>query len=308
MRLVRVLAVAGAIVGVGLIVNLIVTFGSGGPGGVLRWLIPPGVALVVGMVLALLDAAAPVAPERGVAGVATGADGDHGAGGRGAGVRELDGREAGGPGIGGRGAGDREADVRGMDGRGAGGRGVGGRGAGGRGVGRFDVSVLVAVGVVVAGVGVGGFALSAGVEYVAGYLSGNESGEDRLVKPVSRTSSGITVTVENVTYTSHFTRVEVRLKNSGKQAVTVPVDGAALAAAGGAAGGTGGTGGAGGAGGTTLRADAGRSSWPGKIAVGGTAHGTITFKGKLPGSATSAVLTFKSGNTTFSVPGIAVTN
>ncbi|MDX2973308.1 hypothetical protein [Kribbella solani] len=134
--------------------------------------------------------------------------------------------------------------------------------------------------------------MSAGVEYVAGYMSGNESGEDRLVKPVSRTSSGITVTVENVTYTSHFTRVEVRLKNAAKQAVTIPIDGTALTAAGGAG----------------LRADSGRSSWPGKVAASGTEHGTITFKGKLPDSATSAVLTFKSGNTTFSVPGIAVTN
>lgn len=299
--MVRVLAVAGAIVGVGLIVNLIITFGSGGPGGVLRWLVPPGIALVVGMVLALLDAAAPVSSvARGVPGAAgeTSSEGDisvrgatdHGAGVRGVG-EGASGQSAGSRGAGDHGAGGQRPGVRGV-GDGDGGPGVVGRGAGGRGVGRFEVSVLVAVGVVLAGVGVGGFALSAGVEYVAGYMSGNESGEDRLVKPVSRTSSGITVTVENVTYTSHFTRVEVRLKNAAKQAVTIPIDGTALTAAGGAG----------------LRADSGRSSWPGKVAASGTEHGTITFKGKLPDSATSAVLTFKSGNTTFSVPGIAVTN
>lgn len=216
------LIAAGGLIVLGLIVNLVVTFVSDGPGGALRWLVPPGIALVVAMVLALLDAAAPK---------------------------------------------DRRP-------------------------GRFDVSVILAIAVVLVGIGIGGFALTAGTEYVAGYLTGNESGADRLVKPVAKSGTGITVTVENVTYTSHFTRIEVLVANGSKQAFSIPIDGTTFTAADG----------------TALRADAGKSSWPSKIAAGGSRHGTITFKGHLPGSADQAMLTFKSGNTTFAVPGIQLTH
>ncbi|MGZ0148098.1 FHA domain-containing protein [Kribbella sp. WER1] len=219
-RLPRVLVVAGGIVVVGLVVNLVASFFSTGPGGMLRWLIAPSIALVAGMVLALIDAAAPK-PQR---------------------------------------------------------------------PGRFDVSVLIAIGVVLVGIGVGGFALTAGTEYVAGYLTGNESGADRLVKPVAKSGSGITVTVENVTYTSHFTRIEVQVANRGKQAFSIPIDGTTFTAADG----------------TALRADPGKSSWPSRIDAGGSEHGTITFKGKLPDSATQAALTFKSGSTTFTVSGVTL--
>jgi hypothetical protein len=54
-----VLIVAGGVIGLGLVVNLIVTFLSDGPGSALRWLVPPGIALIVAMALALADAAAP---------------------------------------------------------------------------------------------------------------------------------------------------------------------------------------------------------------------------------------------------------
>ncbi|MFD7154493.1 FHA domain-containing protein [Kribbella sp. NPDC059898] len=215
-RLLRVLIVSGGIVVLGLLVNLIASFFAAGPGGMLRWLIAPSIALVAGMVLALIDAAAPK-PHR---------------------------------------------------------------------PGKFDVSVLIAIAIVLVGIGVGGFALTAGTEYVAGYLTGNESGADRLVKPVAKAGSGITVTVENVTYTSHFTRIEVQVANSGKQAFTIPIDGTTFTAADG----------------TALHADPGKSSWPSRIDAGGAEHGTITFKGHLPDSATQAVLTFKSGSTTFAVP------
>ncbi|MET9315224.1 FHA domain-containing protein [Kribbella sp. NPDC003505] len=215
-RLARVLIAAGGVILLGIIVNLIVTFLADGPDGALRWLVPPGIALVVAMVLALLDAATPTTRRQG----------------------------------------------------------------------RLDVPVLVAIAVVLVGVGVGGFALTAGAEYVGGYLTGNESGEDRLIKPVAKAGSGITLTVENVTYTSHFTRVEVKLTSTAKEAVKIPIDGTTFTAADG----------------TALRADPGKSSWPSRIAAGGTEHGTILFKGNLPDSADAAVLTFKSGNTTFAVP------
>jgi hypothetical protein len=157
--------------------------------------------------------------------------------------------------------------------------------------GRLDVSILIAIAVVLVGVGVGGFVLTAGTEYVGGYLTGNESGEDRLVKPIAKPSGAVTVTVENVTYTSHFTRVEVMLANGAKEPVTIPIAGATFTAADG----------------TALRADTRRSSWPSKVATGGTQHGTITFKGKLPDSADAAVLTLKSGETAFAVP-VALSN
>jgi hypothetical protein len=221
-RLSRVLIAAGAVIVLGVVVNLVVTFLADGPGGVLRWLVPPGIALVVAMVLALVDAALPKYHRPG----------------------------------------------------------------------RLDVSVLVAVAVVLVGVGVGGFALTAGAQYVGGYLTGNETGEDRLIKPISKPGTGVTMTVENVTYTSHFTRVEVKLVNTTKQAITVPIDGTTFMAADG----------------TTLRADPGRSAWPSRIATGGTEHGTLTFKGHLPDSATAAVLTFKSGSTSFAISKIALSN
>ncbi|RZT27933.1 FHA domain-containing protein [Kribbella sp. VKM Ac-2569] len=221
-RLSRVLIVAGAVIVLGIVVNLLVTFLADGPGSALRWLVPPVIALVVAMVLALVDAAVPKQHRPS----------------------------------------------------------------------RLTVSVLVAVAVVLVGVGVGGFALTAGAQYVGGYLTGNETGEDRLIKPVSKPGTGVTMTVENVTYTSHFTRVEVKLVNTAKQAITVPIDGTTFTAADG----------------TTLRADPGRSAWPSRIAAGGTEHGTLTFKGHLPDSATTAVLTFKSGSTSFAISKIPLSN
>jgi len=221
-RLGRVLVASGGVILVGLVVNLVVTFFADEPGGALRWLVPPAIALVVGMALALLDAASPKERARG----------------------------------------------------------------------RLDVSVVLAIGVVLVGIGVGGFAVTAGAEYVAGYLTGNESGVDRLVKPVAKPASTTTITVENVTYTSHFTRVQVAVANAATEAITIPLDGTTFTAADG----------------TTLRADTSRSSWPSKVAAGGTERGVITFKGHLPDSADSAVLTFKSGSTSVPVQGINLTN
>jgi hypothetical protein len=81
------------------------------------------------------------------------------------------------------------------------------------------------------------------------------------------------------------------LANGAKEPVTIPIAGATFTAADG----------------TALRADTRRSSWPSKVATGGTQHGTITFKGKLPDSADAAVLTLKSGETAFAVP-VALSN
>jgi hypothetical protein len=221
-RLLRVLAVAGSVLGLGLVINLVGTFLAGGPGGVLRWLVPPAIALVAAMVIALLDAAR---------------------------ARET--------------------------------------------TSRLNVSVVVAIVVVLLGVGVGGFALTAGTEYIAGFITGKESGEDRLIKPVAKRGGGLTVTVQNVTYTSHFTRVEVAVKNAGQESVSLSLDGGNATFIG--------------ADSTSLKADGFRSQWPGTFPSGTVKHGTITFNGHLPDNLTTASLVLKSGSTTFTV-GIALTN
>ncbi|TCO47099.1 hypothetical protein EV646_106339 [Kribbella antiqua] len=217
------LVVAGGVLGLGLVINLVGTFLADGPGGALRWLVPPTIALVAAMVVALLDA-----------------------------VRT------------------RETSSR------------------------LDASVVVAIVVVLLGVGVGGFALTAGAEYIAGSITGKESGEDRLIKPVAKSGGGLTVTVENVTYTSHFTRVEVAVKNAGQDSVALSLDGGNATFIG--------------ADSTSLKADGFRSQWPGKFPSGTVKHGTITFNGHLPDNLTTASLVLKSGSTTFTVSGITLTN
>ncbi|WP_433169841.1 hypothetical protein [Kribbella sp. CA-247076] len=221
-RLVRVLLVAAAVLGLGLVINVAASFFGDGVGGALRWLVPPAIALVAAMVVALIDAFS------------------------------SEERPAG---------------------------------------GRLDVPVVIAIVAVLVGVGIGGFALTAGAEYVAGYVTGKESGEDRLLKPAAKTGAGLTVTVENVTYTSHFTRVQVVVSNGGDQSLPVPHDDVTFT----------------GPDGTSLKADGFRSDWPGSVPAGGVERGTITFTGHLPDELTTATLNLKSGETTFAVP-VALSN
>ncbi|TDD17197.1 FHA domain-containing protein [Kribbella turkmenica] len=216
-RLVRVLLVAAAVLGLGLVLNLVASFVTAGTGGTLRWLVPPAIALIAAMVVALTD-----------------------------GFSSED-RPAG---------------------------------------GRLDVPVMIAIVAVLFGVGVGGFALTAGAEYVTGYVTGKESGADRLLKPVAKTGAGLTVTVENVTYTSHFTRIEVVVSNGSDQSLSFPHENVTFTAADG----------------TSLKADGFRSEWPGSIAAGNVERGTVTFTGHLPEGLTTATLNLKSGDTTFAVP------
>jgi hypothetical protein len=215
---------AGAVLGLGLLLNLAGTLLASGPSGALRWLVPPTIALVVAMVVALMDAVGSRQP-----------------------VRTT----------------------------------------------RLDVPVITAMIVVLLGVGIGGFALTGGLKYVAGYITGKESGADHLIKPVAKTSAGLTVTVENVTYTSHFTRVEVAVKNDGQQSVTLPLEGNAAFT---------------GSDGNSLQADGFRSQWTDKIPAGATKQGTITFKGHLPEGLTAATLTLKAGGTAITVNSIPLSN
>ncbi|MFI5729147.1 FHA domain-containing protein [Kribbella sp. NPDC051587] len=222
-RLARVLAIAGAMLAVGLVINMIATFLADGPGGMLRWLIAPTVALLGAMTFAVLDAVSPT---------------------------------------------ERAAS-------------------------RLDVSVIVAIGAVLLGVGVGGFAITAGAEYVAGYLSGNENGEDQLIKPVGKTVENLTITVDNVTNTSHFTRIRITVTNKGADAVSLPLDGNATFTS---------------AEGNSIRADNSRSDWPEQFAAGQVEKGTIIFKGHLPQGLKTATLMLRGGDTPIILGGVPLSN
>jgi len=222
-RLARVLAIAGAMLAVGLVINLIATFLADGPGGMLRWLIAPILALLGAMTFAVLDA---VSPNE-------------------------------------------------------------------RPPSRLDVSAVVAIAAVLVGVGIGGFAITSGAEYAAGYLSGNETGEDRLIKPVGKTTAGLAITVDNVTNTSHFTRIRLTVTNNGKDALSLPLDGNATFTS---------------ADGNSIRADGSRSNWPDKFPVGATQQGTIVFKGHLPMGLKTAILTLRPGDPPIVLSGIPLSN
>ncbi len=217
------LAIAGAMLAVGLVINLIATFLADGPGGMLRWLIAPILALLGAMTFAVLDAVSPTE----------------------------------------------------------------------RPPSRLDVSVVVAIAAVLVGVGIGGFAITSGAEYAAGYLSGNESGEDRLIKPVSKTTAGLTITVDNVTNTSHFTRIRLTVTNKGKDPVSLPLDGNATFTS---------------ADGNSIRADASRSNWPDSFPVGSTEQGTIVFKDHLPMGLKTAILTLRPGDPPIVLSSIPLSN
>jgi hypothetical protein len=142
---------------------------------------------------------------------------------------------------------------------------------------RRGTPAAVAILVVLAVVGVGGFAVAAGVQYAAGYLTGKESGDDRLVQPVTKSGSGLTMTVVHVTYTPHFTRVELTVRNTTQTSLSLPLFGFCTFT---------------GSDGTTLEVDAFRSQWPDTVPPGAFQRGTITFKGHLPDNLTTASLSF----------------
>lgn len=124
--------------------------------------------------------------------------------------------------------------------------------------------------------GVGAFALTAGVRYGVNYVTGNEAGEDRLVRPVAARSGALILRVDSVQDTSHFTRVGITVRNSGSGSVALPVFGNCVFVGGD---------------GTTLEGDDFRSRWSTTVPPG-TQQGTIVFGGTLPADATRASLSF----------------
>jgi hypothetical protein len=137
----------------------------------------------------------------------------------------------------------------------------------------IGAGILVAVLII----GGGGLALAYGIGTLTSFVTGNQSGTERLVTPVAQEAQGVTVTVQSVEQTRDFTRVEVSVRNGLSNTITLPLfENATMRAPDG----------------TTLKADSFRSSWSDSIAPGQLSSGTVVFPGQLPDATTSATFAF----------------
>lgn len=135
-------------------------------------------------------------------------------------------------------------------------------------------AAMLAVAVVV---GIAGLVLTLAVRFAVGWVTGDESGSERLVEAKSVTSQGLTLSVESIEQTRHFTRVTAVATSEVGNTVTLRVFGSATLQAGD---------------GTTIEADAFRSDWVEKLPPGGTRRGVIVFGGHLPDEARFARFAF----------------
>lgn len=138
----------------------------------------------------------------------------------------------------------------------------------------LPVGLLVAVLVLAAG----GWAVASGTRYAVGWVTGTEDGPDRLVRPASSTSRGVTLTITAVRHTPHFTRVTATVDNRLKNSISLSLfQNCAVR----------------GADGTTLQADPFRSDWTESVAAGVQGQGgTIVFPGHVPDAVATASLSF----------------
>jgi hypothetical protein len=139
------------------------------------------------------------------------------------------------------------------------------------------VPIVVGVAVAVLLIGGGGLAIAYGVATATAFITGNQSGTERLVGgPVEVDVQGVTTTVRSVEHTQDFTRVEITVQNGLPNTISLPVFGNATLTADG----------------TTLGADPFRSSWNETIAPGQPSSGVLVFGGHLPPGETTAALSF----------------
>lgn len=140
------------------------------------------------------------------------------------------------------------------------------------------VPFVVGVAVAVLLIGGGGLAIAYGVATATAFITGNQTGTERLVGgPVEVDTQGVTTTVRSVEHTQDFTRVEIMVQNGLPNTISLPVFGNATLTA---------------ADGTTLGADPFRSSWNETIAPGQPSSGVLVFGGHLPPGETTAALSF----------------
>jgi len=144
----------------------------------------------------------------------------------------------------------------------------------------LPAAILIAV----LAIGLGGWGVAMGARYAVGYVTGNESGTEQLKRPARGTADGLTLTVESVQRTAHFTRVKIAARST-TDAFTFRLflHGCVLR----------------GADGSTIEADMFRSRWTEELSPRSLQRGTVTFKGHLPGSVKRAELSF---NDLFSFP------
>ncbi len=126
-------------------------------------------------------------------------------------------------------------------------------------------------------IGVGGLGVTAGIRYAVGYFTGNEPGTSRLIQSATSNTGGVSLTVESVTYTAHFTQVGVAARNQTGTTVSLPLYGYCVLT---------------GSDGTTLQADPFRSRWSDTLAPGILQRGVIVFGGHLPATVLQAALSF----------------
>jgi hypothetical protein len=136
---------------------------------------------------------------------------------------------------------------------------------------------VTAILVVLLVVGVGGFGLAVGVRHAFGYFTGREPGVERLVEPASGSSGALALTVEHVSHTAHFTRVDLAVQNGGNETVELPVFGNCVLGT---------------TEGVTLEPDSFRSEWSTTVPPGAFQRGTVTFVGHLPDGELVAQLSF----------------
>jgi hypothetical protein len=148
-----------------------------------------------------------------------------------------------------------------------------------RPVRRRGTPIGVAILVVLLVVGGGGWAVAQGVRYATGYLTGNETGVERLVQSASVTDQGLTLAVDSVVQTAHFTRVGIVVTNGLGNTVTLPLFNNAYLSSGD---------------GVSLEADAFRSDFGDTLAPGAVRRGTIVFVGHPPEGPTSVSFSFAS--------------
>jgi hypothetical protein len=142
---------------------------------------------------------------------------------------------------------------------------------------RRGTPLPVALVVAVAVIGVGGWAVTQGVRYGVGYVTGNEPGTERLEMQVSGGPDDLRLTVESVEQTTHFTRVGLVARNTSRDPAILTVYGNTFLN---------------GADGTSLQGDGFRSRWSETVVPGTLQRGTVTFKGHLPDSVRRASFSF----------------
>jgi hypothetical protein len=129
--------------------------------------------------------------------------------------------------------------------------------------------------------GVAGLGVTAGVRYVSGWVTGDEPGFERLVRPVTEEAQGLAVTVHGFEETRHFTRLRVEVRNGVGNPITLPLFGNSSLVGGD---------------GTGIEVDHWRSDWTDSLNPGVRQNGVLVLKGHLPDGVRRAQLQF---NTVF---------